>query len=161
MQIISNSQYFKIQDDVALTALKKSLVAKLCHNFHVETVGDAVETFEITAGGRRKFAGTIVSRLTLNVALAHENGCARIQLQGHVELSNSAKMMYCLAVLFVLLIGLFPGSIDTSSDGGPLDALVFLVIGGFIMHDVNQKMNEPETLLRAALKQVESEFALL
>ena len=158
MHIISHSSHFKTQDDLALARIKQSILTKMRHSFHVETVGDAVDTFTITAGGRRKFAGAVVCGMKLHMTIAQDDGCARIQMNGVVDITNSAKLMYCLGVLMVLLIGLFPGSIDTSSNGGPLDALVFLVIGGFIVCDVTQKLRETETLLANALAQVKTEF---
>ncbi len=158
MQIIANSKYFKANDDVSMPKLKQSVIEKLRHSFHVETVGEGVETFSVNVGGRRKFAGATLCHMTLNMSLAHEKETVRLQMNGRVEVTNSAKMMYALGVLMVLLIGLFPGSIDTSSDGGPLDALIFLIIGGFIMYDMNQKLAEMESLLADMLDQVETEF---
>ena len=158
MQIIANSKYFKAQKDVTLPQVKQSIIEKLRHSFHVETVGEGVDAFTLNLGGRRKFAGATLCHMSLNMSLAQDKNTVRLQMNGHVTVTNSAKLMYALGVLMVLIIGLFPGSIDTSGDGGPLDALIFLLIGGFIMYDMNQKLAEMEKLLSDMLTQVETEF---
>jgi hypothetical protein len=64
-----------------------------------------------------------------------------------------------LSLLSVLALSLFPSAFEDGKGGGfMLEAIIFLVVGGFIIWDMNKKFEEPQQMLDRILKSVEAEF---
>ena len=153
MKHIESSKLIALVDAVEVSSIRYSLVERMRGAFHVETVDGEDEDFTLTAMGK----GTSC-RCMLNVFLRTDDRYARIIIDGTVEVTPSAKIIYILGILALLVLGLFPGTINTTGQGGAMDFMVFLFLGMFVLHDANKKLEEPEQLLDRVLAAIETEF---
>jgi len=154
MKHIESSKIIRFSSPVEASVIKYSLVERLREAFHVETVGDGVENFSMTMTGK----GTPY-RCALDVIIKADAARGRIIVSGATAINASTKIFYALGILALLVLGLFPGTINTSGKGsGAVDFLVFLFLGAFVIFDMNRKVAELEALLDRVLGAVETEF---
>jgi hypothetical protein len=134
--------------------VKYSLIQRLRGAFHVETVGEGVESFAVTATSK-----TSTYAVALNVSLKCEPTRIRILMDGHNEIKMVTKVFYVLSLFMVLVLSLFSETIESSRYGGiAMNAMFFLVIGGFIIYDHGKKLAEPQEILDHILESLEAEF---
>jgi hypothetical protein len=136
-------------------SVKYSLVQRLRSAFHVETVGEGVESFSVSAASK-----TGAYAFTAGVSLKSEKTRIRILLEGQNNLRMGTRIFYVLSLLMVLILSLFPEAVDGARGGGgmAMNAMFFLVIGGFIIYDHSKKMDEPQAILDQILNSLEAEF---
>ncbi len=158
MTHIEASQKIATNKKIDLAELKHALTQRIRGAFHVETVGDGKDSFTVVAGCKSNIMGSLTYSFQLNVLLKSDANHARVVINGHAEITQSAKFLYAIGLLAVLVLGLFPGSIDTSSSGGAMDAFIFLVIGGFLIFDINSKLSEPQICMERILESLDVEF---
>jgi hypothetical protein len=155
MKHIESSKRIALAAATDAATVKYSLVERLRGAFHVETVGECTENFTVVALGR-----DTPYRCTLHVDLKADDKYARLMVDGEAAIGASTKVSYALGVLALLILGLFPGTINTSGRGSAIDVMVFLFLGIFVIYDINRKMMEPEALLDRVLQAVETEFGV-
>ena len=160
MTHIEASQKINTTKKVDLAELKYALTQRIRGAFHVETVGDGKDNFPIVAGRKSNFFGGMLYSFQLNVLLKSDAKHARIVVNGNAEITQSARLLYTAGIFLILILGLFPGSIDTSDSGGPLDTIVILIIGAFLIYDINQKLAEPQKYIEKILKSLDVEFGV-
>ncbi|MDD9900895.1 MAG: hypothetical protein OXT65_07945 [Alphaproteobacteria bacterium] len=153
MRHIEASRKIAVAGPTDISSVKYSLVQRLRGAFHVETVGEGQESFSVTAASK-----TSAYRFHLNVQVKTEPERARILIDGQNEISMSVKIFYVLSLLAVLILSLFSETIDPNRNGIAMNAMFFLVIGGFIIYDHSRKLEEPEKMLEKVLDSVETEF---
>lgn len=153
MKHIESSKLINLSGVTEASAIKYSLVERMRGIFHIETVGEGIENFTLTAIGK-----DIPCHCVFNVLLKTDGRYARIIVDGGAEISATTKIFYTLGVLALLVLGLFPGTINTSGHGTAADLMVFLFLGVFILYDMNKKLAEPESLLDRVLRAVATEF---
>ncbi len=153
MKHIETSRLINLSGAAGAAEIKCSLVERLRGAFHIETVGEGAEKFTLTAMGR-----DIPCHCMLNVLLKTDGQRARLIIDGGAEINSSTKIFYILGILALLVLGLFPGIINTSRGASALDFLVFLFLGMFVLYDMNKKLAEPEKLLDRILQAVATEF---
>jgi hypothetical protein len=139
--------------DVETSAIKYSLMERLRGAFHVVTVGDGTESFSVALTGKKTSY-----HCDLNIIIKTEHHKARIIIDGSAEINNSNKVFYALCILTLLVLGLFPGTINTRGQGTAVDAMVFMFLGFFVVYDMNKKLAEPEALLERVLNSVATEY---
>ena len=156
MRYIEASQLISTSAPLDAAAVKYALVERLRDAFHVETVGEGAENFSMTMAGKG-----IPYRCALHVTVSTAGGQkARIIMGGTATVTPATKISYALGILALLVLGLFPGTINTSGQGsGATDFLVFLFLGAFVLYDTNRKFTEMEDLLDRVLTSVETQFA--
>lgn len=156
MKHIESSQLIALAAPMEVSAIKYSLVERLRSAFHVETVGEGVENFSVSMTGKGS-----PCRCQFNVILKTEAARARVMVNGAVTINPYTKIMYALGILALVVLGLFPGTINTSGQGsGATDFLVFLFLGAFVLFDMNKKMSEVEDLLDRVLRALNAEFGV-
>ena len=154
MKHIEASKKIVIANHVDAAQVKYSLVQRLRTAFHVETVGEGAESFTITAAGR---AATYA--FTLGVSLKAEKDRVRVMICGQNELRFATKIFYVLSLLMVLVLGIFSDTTNATGSGGvAMNAMFFLLVGGFIIYDHSSKMGEPQEILDRVLDSLEAEF---
>ena len=153
MKHIESSKLINLSGTVETAAIKNSLVERMRNIFHVETVGEGTEKFTLTAIGKN-----IPCHCVFNVVLKTDEKHARLIVDGGAEITAAAKILYTLGVLALLVLGLFPGTINTTGHGSATDLMVFLFLGIFILYDMNKKLAEPEQLLDRVIHAVATEF---
>lgn len=155
MRHIESSQKIVTAGTPDAAGVKYSLVQRMRNAFNIETVGEGVESFSLTASSKMA-----TYAFSLNVSLKCEQNRARILIDGQNELKVGTKVFYVVSLLLVLILSLFP---ETSSDAArassvAMNAMFFLVIGGFTIFDYGKKMEEPEIIIRSILNSLEAEF---
>lgn len=153
MKHIESSKLINLSGTVGNAAIKDSLVARMRNIFHVETVGEGMEKFTLTAIGK-----DIPCHCVFNVLLKTDGKYARLIIDGGAKITAPTKILYALGVLALLVLGQFHGIINTSSSGSAMDLLVFLFLGIFVIYDINRKLAEPEHLLDRVLRALATEF---
>lgn len=155
MRHIESSILIPVKGIVDAAAVKYSLIQRLRNAFHVETVGEGNEAFAVSATGK-----TTSYVFNLNVVIRTEEGRVRIMADGGNEVAMATRIFYLLGMLMVIGLNFFP---STQERGDSvmllLQAMFFLVVGGFIIYDMNKKFDEPQMLLDRILKSVETEYA--
>ncbi len=136
------------------SSVKYSLVQRLRAAFHIETVGEGTESFSIS--GTSKATSYVFN---LNVMIKSEPNRVRVIVDGGNEVSIATCVFYVLSLLAVLALSLFPGTSEDKGAGNVvLEAIFFLVVGGFIISDMNKKFEEPQQMLDRIMKSLEAEF---
>jgi hypothetical protein len=159
MKHIEASKRIKLTRDVTEDDLKQSMVSRIKNAFDVENVIDNDLGFKIegTSGGADNV--TRHARIDLNVRIIKQNEICRILITGSSKMARSLLITYSALFFCVLLVGLLPGSIETSGEtSGAMDALVLLLFGIFIFYDINKKIDEPKAYLTSILESLETEF---
>lgn len=155
MKHIECSQLIPLASPLETSTIKYSLVERLRASFHVETVGEGTENFDVNMMGKDS-----PCRCKLSIILKTDASRARVIVSGVATISPYTKIMYALGILALLVLGLFPGTINTSGQGsGATDFLVFLFLGAYVLFDMNKKIAELENLLERVLKALSTEFS--
>lgn len=153
MRHVESSIKVETPRPVEASAIKYSLMQRMRSAFHVETVGDGVEAFSLNATSK---ATAYV--FNLNVMIRCDDGRVRILIDGSNEISVATRIFYVLSLLLVLLLSLFPSVFSGEGTGFPMVAMFFLVVGSFIIYDMNKKIEEPQAILDRILASVAAEF---
>lgn len=159
MKNIEASKRISLTRNVTEEDLKQSMLERFKRAFDVENVTENDKGFNIegTTGGADSI--TRHARIDLNVRIIKQNEICRILVSGYSKMARSLLITYILLFFSVLLVGLLPGSIETSGENsGAMDALVLLLFGIFIFYDINKKIEEPRTYLTDILDSLETEY---
>ena len=102
---------------------------------------------------------TRYAKLDLNVVISLDKNVARILISGYSRVAFSMIMLYLFLFSIILLVGLLPGFIETDAENsGAMEALFFLILGIFVMVDVNKKLADPKEDLESALEAADTIF---
>jgi hypothetical protein len=154
MKHIEASKKIIIAGDTEVSQVKYSLMQRMRGAFNVETVGEGTESFSVTAIGKTGAYG-----FTLGIALKSDRGRIRILVDGQNALRFGTKIFYVTSLLLILLLSIFQDSLSNApSNNIAMNAMFFLVIGGFIIFDHSKKMDEPQIIIEQILNSVEAEF---
>lgn len=159
MKHIEASKRIRLTRDVTESDLKRALTERIKRAFDVENITENDKGFHVegTTGGADSVSRH--ARVDLNVQLYKQNEICRIMIHGYSKMARSLLITYSVLFFLVLMVGLLPGSIETSGeDSGAMDAFVLLVFGIFIFYDINTKITEPKESLTAILESLETEF---
>lgn len=159
MKHIEVSQRIRLTREVNEEDLKQGLIERIRRCFEIDSITENDEGFRVkgTTGGAESI--TRSARIDIQVRIIKQNEIARIIITGDSKTARSLLIWYVGLFFTVLLVGLLPGSIETSGeDSGALDALVLLLFGIFIFYDMNKKIEEPKAYLTSMLQSMETEF---
>lgn len=159
MKHIEASKRIRLTRDITEEDMKQSMLERIKRAFDVETCTENDKGFhvEATTGGPDNI--TRHARVDLNIQIIKQNELCRIMVSGYSKMARSLLITYIVLFFSVLIVGLLPGSIETSGeDSGAMDALVLLLFGIFIFYDINKKIEEPKTYLSDILDTLETEF---
>ena len=156
MKHIESSKLIALAVPVDAGLVKHTLIERLRSAFNVEIVGEGSENFVIKFTGKR-----VLYKCAMNVVLKVDDQRARVIIDGKVGVRTSTMWLYTLGILMLLIVGLFPGILNTTGRGSnATDILVFLFLGVFLLYDINKKMIEPEILLDRILRALAAEFGV-
>src|SRR5690606_22914107 len=120
---------------------KRALIERLEKAIQIDTIGDGEGKFRITGTTGSPASLTRNTNVDLDVDIAFDAQDVRIIISGYTRPARSLSILYWAMFFLVLLVGLLPGSIETSADtSDSMDVLVLLIFGIFIVFDVNKKM---------------------
>lgn len=159
MKYIEVSKRINITREASQEDLKQALLARLRRAFLVEQLKERDSKFHLegSSGGNITFIRN--ARISIDIDITKNHDIGRIFIHGYSKVAKSLLVLYTALFVFILLLGLAPGSIETSGESsGAADALVFLIFGIFIFYDLNKKLDEPLEYLRAALDSLDTEF---
>lgn len=159
MKHIEVSRRIKLTRDVTEDDLKQSLIERLRRCFDVDSITEVDGGFRIKCASGGADSITRSASVDLNVKINKQNEIARIIICGTTKTARSLMIWYVGLFVMVLLVGLLPGSIETSADTSDAsDALVLLLFGAFIFYDISKKVDEPQQAVEAILKSLDTEF---
>lgn len=159
MKHIEVSRKIELSKPATAAELKKILLERLEKAIDIEAVGDGLDAFSFSGTTGAPAGMTRHARVDFDVQIMIEDRTARIIISGFSRMARSLILFYIAAFFAILLIGLLPGSFDTSaatSDAG--DMLVLLILGIFITVDVGKKLAEPRDFLETALQSMATSF---
>jgi len=161
MKHIEVSRKINLTRDVSPAELKDALLERLAKVIMIEeSAGDAEQfTLSGTSGPPRSL--TRHARLDLSASINYDSSekVARIILSGYGRTARSLVVVYFVLFFALLLLGLLPGSVSTSmEESGPMDALIFLLLGVFIIFDTNKKLADLRDSLNDALASLDTAF---
>ena len=152
MRHIEVSKKIITSSTVDAATVKYSLVQRFRNIFHIETVGEGLESFSVTARGK------VTSYFfQVNVVLKCDSSRVRIIIEGKNDVGVPTKLFYVGSLLAVLALGLFP-QVLVPPYGYAIDAAFFMIVGGFIIYDFNRKLDEPQGFIERVLDTLEVEF---
>ena len=159
MKHIEVSKKITLTRDVNPEMLKETLIERLEKALEIETLSGDVSRLRVTGTTGSPSGIARHSYLDINVTMAFENGTARIIVDGFARPARSLTFLYLILFFFLLLVGLLPGFIETNADkSSAIDALFFLILGVYLIMDVNKKLDEPREILEAALESLNTTF---
>lgn len=150
---------FALKKSITDDVLKAQLKTRLESMFKLSQFKDDGESVTVcgTSGGKKAWVRHGALSATVDVAI--EDGKARFVITGEIKPATSLVVFYSLGLLTVLLIGLLPGSLNTSGENaGAADALVFLVIGAYIVYDIESKLREARRMIEEVIRALRAEF---
>lgn len=155
-------KYFEMAQKVGANAtdqvLKQALLDRLKHSFSVDKLQESANGFHFTAttGGGKSMVRN--ARVSGDVSIQRNGSNVSVIMRGHSSVAKSLLFAYTILFFMVLVVGLLPGFIETSEGSDAGDALVFLIFGIFIFHDIERKLEEPRTYLGDSLSSLGVEF---
>ena len=159
MKHLEASKKIHLSKKVSVEDLKTALIVGLEKTIDIEKISDGNKEFSISGTTGSPASLTRHARLDLDIKIVLEDNTARLLISGYSRTARSLMVMYWLLFLLMLIVGLLPGSIETSGDrSGAIDALVFLIFGIFIVIDVNKKLVEPQEFLQSTLESLNTTF---
>ncbi|MBU0859211.1 MAG: hypothetical protein KJ667_04685 [Alphaproteobacteria bacterium] len=159
MKHIEVSKKIVLQKAASPDDVKRALVERLEKTIEIESLGEGLEKFRITGTTGSPASITRHARLDLDVDVRFEGNAARIIISGYSRPAKSLSYLYWAMFFAVLMVGLLPGSIETSADtSDSMDVLVLMIFGIFIVFDVNKKLVEPREFLVTALDSLDTTF---
>lgn len=159
MKHVEVSRRFKLTREASVEDLKSALLDSMRGAFDIDKIEDNGDKLlvQATTGGRDSINRH--ARVDLEIKVVKHHEMARFVVRGTAGMARSLLISYVGLVILVLLVGLLPGSIETSGvDSDALDTLVLMVFGIFIFYDINKKVGEPAEYLNAILQSLETEF---
>lgn len=159
MKPIEVSRKIVLQRPVSADDLKRRFVERLEKTIEIDSLGEGLDKFRITGTTGSPASLTRNARLDLDVEIILDGNVARVIVSGYSRPARSLSLLYWVMFFVVLLVGLLPGSIETSADtSDSMDVLVLLIFGMFIVFDVNKKLSEPHDFIKAALGSLETTY---
>ncbi len=158
MKHLEVSQKIHLEKNVDTAQLKKALLERLENTIEIESLGEEESKFNITGTTGTPASITRHASINLDISIVQEKNTAKILISGFARMARSLALFYAFFIFLFLLVGLLPGAISSGPESGPLDVLVFLVLGIFIILDTNKKLAEPKEFLREALESMDTEF---
>ena len=154
------SENFDIKKGSDIKIVRQQFEKRLGELFDILSIDeDADGQISIQAFSGTKCSAVNSAEMNVKCDLMVEDGKLRFMAGGSVRASRSQVILYTLGLFIVLLIGLLPGSLNTSwEDAGAGDAAIFLIIGGYIVYDIETKLMMTEQLMRDVVAALKTEF---
>ncbi len=158
MKYIELSKKLHLTDKASDEDLKRALLQRLQRAFRVDRVQEFPNGFHIgaTTGGRRGLVRNV--RADIDVSLVRHSDRVGIIAHGHTRVAQSLLWAYTILFVMIMLVGLLPGFVATDDTSTAADALVFLIFGIFIFYDIDRKLDEPASNIRAVFDSMDAEF---
>lgn len=157
MKHIEVSRKIVLQRPASPVDFKQALVERLEKAIQIDSIGDGHDKFRLTGTTGSPASLTRSANVDLDIAITFDAQDVRLIISGYTRPARSLSVLYWAMFFTVLLVGLLPGSIETSADtSDSMDVLVLLIFGIFIVFDVNKKMAEPREFLATALDSLET-----
>ncbi len=158
MKHIELSRKIALSRPVSAEELKKNLMSRLENVLELQETTPGAEQFHVTGSTGAPVSMTRYAQVDVDVTLAVDESTARIIISGYVRTAPSLMILYGVLFFVLLCVGLLPGFVDTSIDGDAGDALIFVLIGMFLVYDINRRLTEPEEQMKAALESMNTLF---
>jgi hypothetical protein len=161
MKHLTVSKKIELRRKASVADVRDLLISRLEKTMDIKAIsdGDNEGDFSISGTTGSPASMTRYAKLDLNVVISLDKNVARILISGYSRVAFSMIMLYLFLFSIILLVGLLPGFIETDAENsGAMDALFFLILGIFVMVDVNKKLADPKEDLESALEAADTIF---
>jgi len=159
MKHLAVSRKIELKKEATLQNVRELLIERLEKTIEIKSISDGDSEFTLNGTTGSPASMTRHAKLDLNVTIKMDKNVARILISGYARVAFSLILLYMFLFSIILLVGLLPGFISTNADeSDALDALFFLILGIFVMFDVNKKLSEPKDDIEAALESLDTTF---
>ena len=139
--------------------IRDALIERLEKTVEIRSISDGEDEFTLQGTTGSPASMTRHAKLDLNVKIDMDKDAARILISGYSRVAISMVVLYLFLFSIILLVGLLPGFIETDAEkSNAMDALFFLILGIFVMVDVNKKLADPRDDLEAVLESIDTTF---
>lgn len=159
MKHLAVSRKIELKKEATLQEVRELLIERLEKTIEIKNITDGDNEFTLNGTTGSPASMTRHAKLDLNVAIKMDKDVARILISGYARVAFSMILLYMFLFSIILLVGLLPGFVSTNAEeSGALDALFFLILGIFVMFDVNKKLSDPKDDIEAALESLDTTF---
>lgn len=159
MKHIEVSRKIVLQRPASPVDFKQALIERLEKAIQLSHIGEGENKFRLTGTTGSPASLTRSANVDLDVDITFDAQDVRVIITGYTRAARSLSVLYWAMFFLVLLVGLLPGSIETSADtSDSMDVLVLLIFGIYIVSDVNKKLSEPREYLQTALDSLETTY---
>lgn len=159
MKHLVASRKIELKKETTLQEIRALFIERLEKTIEISNITDGDTEFTISGTTGSPASMTRFAKLDLNVTINMDKDAARILISGYARVAFSMILLYMFLFGIILLVGLLPGFVSTNAESSSaLDALFFLILGIFVMYDVNKKLSDPKENLDAILESLETTF---
>ncbi len=159
MKHLSVSKKIQLKRKASVGDVKKLLLESLEKTIELKSISEGDEDFSVQGTTGSPASMTRHAKLDLDIKIDIDKETARVLISGYSRVAFSLVLLYSLLFSIILLVGLLPGFIETDAENsGAIDALFFLILGIFVMIDVNKKLSDPKEDLESALESIDTTF---
>lgn len=159
MKHLTVSRKIDLKRKATAKDIREALLEGLEKTVEIRSMSDGNEEFTLQGTTGSPASMTRHAKLDLNVRIDMDKDAARILISGYSRVAISMIVLYLFLFSIILLVGLLPGFIETDAEkSNALDALFFLILGIFVMVDVNKKLADPRDDLEAVLESIDTTF---
>lgn len=159
MKHLAASRKIELKKEATLGQIRELLIERLEKTVDITHITEGDTEFTISGTTGSPASMTRFAKLDLNITIKMEKDVARILISGYSRVAFSMVLLYMFLFGIILLVGLLPGFVSTNAESSSaLDALFFLILGIFVMYDVNKKLADPKENLEAALESIDTTF---
>lgn len=159
MKHIEISRKINLSRAVTAEELKKTLMSRLENAIEVREESGNAERFHVSGSTGAPVSMTRYALVDIDATITADDSHARILLNGYVRTAPSLMILYGVLFFVLLCVGLLPGFVDTSIDGDAGDALIFVLIGMFLVYDINRRLAEPQEHIEAMLESMDTLYS--
>lgn len=159
MKHLAASKKIELKRKASAADLRAALVESLEDSLEISSISDGDAEFTLTGTTGSPASISRYAKLDLKVSIKVDDETARILVSGYSRVAPSLTFLYLFLFIAILLVGLLPGFVETDADkSNAIDALFFLILGIFVIFDVNKKLAEPKEDLDASLEALNTLF---
>ncbi len=159
MKHIEISRKINLGRAVTAEELKKTLMSRLENVIEVQETSGNAEQFHVSGSTGAPVSMTRYAQVDIDATITTDDSHARILLNGYVRTAPSLMILYGVLFFVLLCVGLLPGFVDTSIDGDAGDALIFVLIGMFLVYDINRRLAEPQEQIESILESMNTLYS--
>lgn len=139
--------------------IKKTLLERLERAMTIDRVSGGEEHFEFSGTTGAPASVARFAKVDFRTDIRIEDNSARIIISGYSRVASSMGVFYVIGFVLIMMTALLPSTADKTYNSFAGETLVLLVLGIYIIFDINQKLAEPRELLETALQSLATTYS--